>query len=654
MASRRLRSVLGTVLLAMLLGAAPAAAQEDLYNGSQLWLRYVPVSDADLRERYRRAATAIVVENAGANKVHRHTADLSMAPGSTEKLVQTSLEAARDELVRGLGGLLDQPVPVTDAIRDGAVVVGTRESSATVREHIPGADLAAVGDEGYVIRVGRGRDRDRRQDRGRRPLRHVRLPAAHADAEADRRPGHRLLAPDQEPPPQQLGGHAPVLGQQRQRHGRAQRRERDDLQLRRHRRQRRPQPAGDPRPLHRGRARDGVGRAQRHRDQPRQRQQRLPDAGLHRAGGRAGRRAAPVRHPDLAGDQLHGADRRAVRAGHADQPAARPLRRALPRLVDAQGAAAAGLDPGLHGLHRQGQLRGPAGPAGLRLRPRRRRQRHRGGGRGAGHEGLLAHVRLQRQPRQRPAQAGLHGVRLDRRRARLRRQRLPADQERPAGLPGPRALPPDVRPHGAHQPGDRAADHPGVHRPEPDADLPRADVGGGPQDRHARRRAGGGGRRRHGPGARGQRDRRRGQPRQRRQPDRPPLRPGELLRLRPPGVGLGARLGGDRAGLDADDVEQRRRRGGHDRADDDGLLGGDRELPDPARRRAPVHLQRPLRPQSRPVVHPGRLEPRLLQQGRQRRARASTAPRPAATSSPSTSRRCSSATGTSRPRRRTC
>ena len=111
----RLRSVLATVLLAMLLGAPPAAAQEDVYNGSQLWLRYVPVSDADLRERYRRAATAIVVENAGANKVHRHTADLSMAPGSTEKLVETSLEAARDELVRGLGGLLDQPVPVTEA-----------------------------------------------------------------------------------------------------------------------------------------------------------------------------------------------------------------------------------------------------------------------------------------------------------------------------------------------------------------------------------------------------------------------------------------------------------------------------------------------------------------------------------------------------------
>ena len=115
----------------MVLGASPAAAQEDLYNGSQLWLRYVPVSDADLRERYRRAATAIVVENAGANKVHRHTADLSMAPGSTEKLGARRASRRRaTSWSAGSAGCSDQPVPVTDAIRDGAVVVGTRESSA--------------------------------------------------------------------------------------------------------------------------------------------------------------------------------------------------------------------------------------------------------------------------------------------------------------------------------------------------------------------------------------------------------------------------------------------------------------------------------------------------------------------------------------------
>jgi len=70
-------------------------------------------------------------------------------------------EAARDELVRGLGGLLDRPVPIESGagpVPDGAVVVGTRDSSEVVRRQISDHDLAAIGDEGYVTRsVSRGR-----------------------------------------------------------------------------------------------------------------------------------------------------------------------------------------------------------------------------------------------------------------------------------------------------------------------------------------------------------------------------------------------------------------------------------------------------------------------------------------------------------------
>ena len=47
--SMNLRRVL-VLLLLCLIAPASAAAQEDTYNGSQLWLRYVPVTDA---ERYR-------------------------------------------------------------------------------------------------------------------------------------------------------------------------------------------------------------------------------------------------------------------------------------------------------------------------------------------------------------------------------------------------------------------------------------------------------------------------------------------------------------------------------------------------------------------------------------------------------------------------
>ena len=144
------------VVVAVLAVGAPAASaapSEDTYDGSDLWLRYVRVDDRAKLEQYRRFATAIVVDNADRNPVHRQTQDLRMEPGSSEKLVDTTLQAARDELVRGLGGLLDRQVPVvTGSVPQGAVVVGTRDSSEIVRRHVSQADLAARGDEGFVIR----------------------------------------------------------------------------------------------------------------------------------------------------------------------------------------------------------------------------------------------------------------------------------------------------------------------------------------------------------------------------------------------------------------------------------------------------------------------------------------------------------------------
>ncbi|MFU8853614.1 alpha-glucuronidase family glycosyl hydrolase [Micromonospora sp. SL1-18] len=145
------------VATTLTVSASPAAAvsSEDSYSGSDMWLHYVPISNPGLLRQYRRLASTVIVENVARNKLYRHTADLSMEPGSTEKLVETSLEAARDELVRGLGGLLGQAVPVqtiADDIPDGAVVVGTPDSSPAVAQHLPTGDLASVGDEGYVIR----------------------------------------------------------------------------------------------------------------------------------------------------------------------------------------------------------------------------------------------------------------------------------------------------------------------------------------------------------------------------------------------------------------------------------------------------------------------------------------------------------------------
>ena len=146
------------IVAAVMASATPAAAAtaDDSYDGSDLWLRYEPVSDSQRRHEYRRLVTTIVVENASRNKVHRHTEDLQMEPGSRERLVESSLEAARSELVRGVRGLLDRRVPVNNKpgnkLPDGAVIVGTRDSSNAVRRHVSARALASAGDEGYVIR----------------------------------------------------------------------------------------------------------------------------------------------------------------------------------------------------------------------------------------------------------------------------------------------------------------------------------------------------------------------------------------------------------------------------------------------------------------------------------------------------------------------
>lgn len=141
-------------------GAAAVAPNgtPDSYDGSQMWLHYTRVGDPRLLASYRRTVRAIVVENADAHRVYRHTEDLHMLPGSAEHLVTTSLEAARDELSRGLGSMLGEDVPVSDSgVASGAVVVGTPQSSAVVRRDVPPRALRRLGDDGYLIRsLGHG------------------------------------------------------------------------------------------------------------------------------------------------------------------------------------------------------------------------------------------------------------------------------------------------------------------------------------------------------------------------------------------------------------------------------------------------------------------------------------------------------------------
>jgi alpha-glucuronidase len=114
----------------LLLAIALPVRAED---GYELWLRYRPIEDAALRQHYRASITGLLVE------------------GSSP-----TARVAREELARGLRGLLGVPVPLVGEVAgDGVVVAGTPAKSALVARLDPGADLGAAGEEGFVIRSTR-------------------------------------------------------------------------------------------------------------------------------------------------------------------------------------------------------------------------------------------------------------------------------------------------------------------------------------------------------------------------------------------------------------------------------------------------------------------------------------------------------------------
>ncbi|MEU6114231.1 alpha-glucuronidase family glycosyl hydrolase [Streptomyces sp. NPDC047117] len=153
-------------------GTGPSATTLSAEDGYELWLRYRQVEDPGQLKRYRAALGTLVRQGGGPLQ-----------------------RSAVDELARGLTGLLGTRVKQrSHAPSDAALVVGTPTSSSLIRELIPAADLAELGDEGYVIRrvTKRGRIRTvvaAHADRGvlygafhllrlvqtRRPLEHVDL-----------------------------------------------------------------------------------------------------------------------------------------------------------------------------------------------------------------------------------------------------------------------------------------------------------------------------------------------------------------------------------------------------------------------------------------------------------------------------------------------
>ena len=108
-----------------LLTAIPVRAED----GYRLWLRYDPLP-AKTIEVYKTLVTVLVV------------------PGSSP-----TIDALRTELVSGCTGLMGRPVPVVSAVNgDGAVIVGTPQSSPLIASLRWQSQLAQLGPEGFRIR----------------------------------------------------------------------------------------------------------------------------------------------------------------------------------------------------------------------------------------------------------------------------------------------------------------------------------------------------------------------------------------------------------------------------------------------------------------------------------------------------------------------
>lgn len=112
-------------------GPAETSIQLPDEDGYKLWLRYTPPGNAV--ERYRKIVQQIRVEG-----------------------VSPTCDVIRSELQSATASMLGNTIQLTTTnLADGVVMVGTPNNSSVIRDLNWTSDLAAVGDEGYIIRSSR-------------------------------------------------------------------------------------------------------------------------------------------------------------------------------------------------------------------------------------------------------------------------------------------------------------------------------------------------------------------------------------------------------------------------------------------------------------------------------------------------------------------
>src|SRR4051812_21134064 len=113
-----------SVALLFLMGASARAE-----DGYRLWLRYDQLPQ-QTRDLYRRRVSSVIVQGRS-----------------------PTLDAIRAELTSGCTGLLGMPVQAAEKVdRDGAIIVGTPQSSPLIARLKWSRELAAFGPE--IFRIG--------------------------------------------------------------------------------------------------------------------------------------------------------------------------------------------------------------------------------------------------------------------------------------------------------------------------------------------------------------------------------------------------------------------------------------------------------------------------------------------------------------------
>lgn len=115
-----------TILVFIFLFTSACLRAEDGYD---LWLRYKTINNRTLLTNYRNTISAI---NITANS--------------------PALVAAKEELEKGLKGLLEKMIPVKSSLQNGVILAGTASRSSVISQVISKENLAFAGKEGFIIR----------------------------------------------------------------------------------------------------------------------------------------------------------------------------------------------------------------------------------------------------------------------------------------------------------------------------------------------------------------------------------------------------------------------------------------------------------------------------------------------------------------------